>query len=127
MMILSYLMVSNINWRQAKVHIKMVVDSENAVPKAQENLTHILDEIRIKAETDIIPSNGRSFDEILKTSSQNADLIFMGMAKPDGNFESYYAKMQERIKDLPTTVVALAAQEVSFGKVLVKNSDEVEG
>ena len=35
--------------------------------------------------------------------------------------------MQERIKDLPTTVVALAAQEVSFGKVLVKNSDEVEG
>lgn len=124
MMILSYLMSNNINWRQAKVHIKMVVDSDNAVPKAQENLSKILEEIRIKAETDVIPANGKSFDEILKTSSARADLIFMGLATPDHNFEKYYATVQNRIKDLPTTILALAAQEVSFGKVLVKNSDE---
>ena len=52
------------------------------------------------------------------------DLIFMGMATPGENFEEYYATVQNRIKDLPTTVLALAAQEVSFGKVLVKNSYE---
>lgn len=126
MMILSYLMSSNINWRQAKVHIKMVVDSNNAVPKALENLTNILEEIRIKAEIDIIPANGRDFDEILKFSSMHADLIFMGLATPDKNFESYYATVQNRIKDMPTTVLALAAQEVSFGEVLVKNSNEVD-
>lgn len=49
------------------------------------------------------------------------------MAAPTKDFEQYYASVQQRIKDLPTTVLALAAQEVSFGKVLVKNSDEVDG
>ncbi|MBL4707117.1 MAG: amino acid permease [Flavobacteriales bacterium] len=126
MMILAYLMSNNIDWRQAKVHIKMVVASDNAVPKAQENLTSILEEIRIKAETDVIASNGNSFDDILKESSARADLVFMGMAPPDENFENYYATIQERIKDMPTTILALAAQEVSFGKVLVKNSEEVD-
>ena len=126
MMILSYLMSNSIEWRQAKVHIKMMVASDAAVDKAQENLCHILEEIRIDAETDIIPSNGRSFDEVLKKNSENADLIFMGLAAPSENFESYYASIQERIKDLPTTVLALASQEVSFGKVLVKNSDEAD-
>ena len=124
MMILSYLMSNNIDWRQAKVHIKMVVGFDGAVQKAQDNLNDILEEIRIQAECDIIPSNGRSFDEILQESSQHADLIFMGMATPGENFEEYYATVQNRIKDLPTTVLALAAQEVSFGKVLVKNSYE---
>jgi amino acid transporter len=126
MMILSYLMSNNIDWRQAKVHIKMVVGSDNAVPKAQDNLKGILEEIRIQAKCDIIAANGRSFDEILQESSKNADLIFMGLATPNENFGEYYASVQNRIKDLPTTVLALAAQEVAFGKVLVKNSDEAE-
>ena len=126
MMILSYLMSNNIDWRQAKVHIKMVVGSDSAVQKAQDNLNDILEDIRIQAECDIIPANGRSFDEILQESSKHADLIFMGMATPNENFEEYYATVQNRIKDLPTTVLALAAQEVSFGKVLVKNSDETD-
>lgn len=126
MMILSYLMSNNIDWRQAKVHIKMVVGSDSAVQKAQDNLNEILEEIRIQAKCDILPANGRSFDEILQESSKNADLIFMGLATPNENFEEYYASVQNRIKDLPTTVLALAAQEVSFGKVLVKNSDEAE-
>lgn len=126
MMILAYLMVNSLEWRQATVHIKMVVDSTNAVPKAKENLNDILDEIRIKAKTDVIPSNGRAFQQILLESSAQADLIFMGLATPDKKFESYYASIQDRIKELPTTILALAAQEVSFGKVLVKNSDEKE-
>lgn len=126
MMILSYLMSNSIEWRQARVRIKMMVDSDAAVEKAQENLSHILEEIRIDAETDIIAGNGRNFDEVLKSNSENADLIFMGLAAPSESFEEYYASIQERIKDLPTTVLALASQEVSFGKVLVKNSDEAD-
>ena len=126
MMILSYLVSNDLAWRQAKVHIKMVVESENAVKKTQENLSNILEEIRISAATDIIPANGKPFNDILQQSSANADLVFLGMASPNGNFETYYATIQDRIKDLPTTVLCLAAQEVSFGKVLVKNSDEAE-
>ncbi len=123
MMILSYLLI---DWRQATIFIKMVVEEDTAVEKAEKNLRKLLHDIRIEAETDIIAANGRSFDEILNASSSNADLVFLGMATPDENFSSYYRKMQTRIKDLPTTVLALAAQDVSFGEVLVKHEDKGE-
>lgn len=126
MMILSYLMSSSLDWRQAKVYIKMVVNTDAAVSVAQSNLKDILDDIRIEAEAHIIPANGRKFNDILQDSSKKADLIFMGLAAPGENFESYYKDVQDRIKDLPTTVLSLAAQDVSFGKVLVKNNDESE-
>ena len=48
------------------------------------------------------------------------------MATPDEHFSEYYRKIQTRIKDLPTTVLALAAQDVSFGEVLVKHEDKGE-
>ncbi len=65
--------------------------------------------------------NGKSFDEILLASSANADLVFLGMARPDENFTAYYSNMQRRVQDLPTTILALAGQDVSFGEVLIKN------
>lgn len=124
MMILSYLLKQSIDWRQASICIKMVVENDDAVEKAKANLHEILHDIRIVADTDIIAANGRSFDDILLTSSAFADLVFLGMAVPDENFYSYYLNMQQRIQQLPTTVLALAAQDVSFGDVLVSHEDK---
>ena len=50
----------------------------------------------------------------------------MGLAKPDENFEHYFEKVQKRIKNLPTTVLALAAQKVSFGEVLIQKDSMQE-
>ncbi len=119
MMILAYLMSHSIDWKQSTVHLKMVVEDEKAIARAEENLHGILDEIRIQAEIDVIAAEGRSFDSILHESSKAADLVFMGMATPDENFIDYYEKAQERISKLPTTILALAAQDVSFGEVLI--------
>ncbi|MDR9416399.1 MAG: hypothetical protein RI564_08950, partial [Gracilimonas sp.] len=71
------------------------------------------------AET--IFSYGRSFDSILHESSSDADLILLGMAKPDNNFTTYYSDVQQRLKGLPTTMLILAAEEISFGDVLMQN------
>jgi hypothetical protein len=119
MMIIAYLMNNSLDWRQAKIRIKMVVDP-SAVEKTELNIANLLEEIRIVAEPHIIPSDQRSFDEILNQSSADADLVFMGLAAPDENFTTYFEQVQDRIKDLPTTVLALAAQEVSFGEVLIQ-------
>lgn len=126
MMILSHLLTQSLDWRQATVYIKMMVDSEAAVENARENVSALLSEIRIQAEPDIIAAKGRSFDEVLNASSAKADLVFMGLAKPDENFSEYYGKMQSRVKDLPTTIMALAAQDVSFGEVLIQSKKEKE-
>ena len=119
MMVLAYLLQSERSWWDAEVNLKMVVDSEQAAEDARQNITRIVDKIRTGANAEVLVSNGQTFDEILHESSADADLIFMGMAEPDNNFVAYYEQMQQRLKGLPTTILVLAAEEVSFGDVLL--------
>jgi amino acid transporter len=119
MMVLAYLLQTSRNWLDAEVTLKMVVDSEEAAQDAEENISDIVDRIRTGANAEVLVSDGRSFDEILSESSRDADLIFMGMAEPDDNFSQYYEKLQQRLKGLPTTILVLAAEEISFGDVLL--------
>ncbi|MDX1641566.1 MAG: hypothetical protein R3220_07700 [Balneolaceae bacterium] len=120
MMILAYLLQSSRAWWDADVRIKMVVDNDSAAESAQQNLNEIIQRIRINAEARVLVSNGKSFNRILHESSGDADLVLMGMAEPDENFTAYYETLQERLKDLPTTIMVLAAEEISFGEVLMQ-------
>ena len=119
MMILGYLLQSSREWWDAQVNLKMVVESEDAAEDARQNITRIIDRIRTGAKPEILVSNGRSFNEILHESSKDADLVFLGMAEPDENFSTYYQNIQQRLDGLPTTVMVLAAEEISFGEVLL--------
>jgi hypothetical protein len=47
----------------------------------------------------------------------------MGMAEPDENFKSYYENIQKRLDGLPTTIMVLAAEEISFGEVLFQQDN----
>ncbi|MEX2602857.1 MAG: Na-K-Cl cotransporter, partial [Gracilimonas sp.] len=120
MMILAYLLQSSRRWWDAEVHLKMVVENKMAEKEARQNLERLVIKIRTGANPEIIVSNGRPFDEILHESSKDADLVFMGMAEPDENFSKYYERVQQRLKDLPTTIMVLAAEEISFGEVLMQ-------
>jgi amino acid transporter len=123
MMILAYLLQSSRKWWNAKVNIKMVVESDKAAADTQRNLSRILEEIRIDAEAQVLVSNGKSFDDILHESSQGADLVLMGMAAPDQpeqGFVPYYEDLHNRLSNLPTTIMVLAAEEISFGEVLMQ-------
>ncbi|SMO44597.1 amino acid permease [Gracilimonas mengyeensis] len=123
MMILAYLLQSSRNWYDAEVHLKMVVENEMAGKEAQKNIERIVEKIRTGAEPEIIVSNGRPFNDILHESSKDADLVLMGMAEPDENFSEYYAGLQQRLKGLPTTIMVLAAEEISFGEVLMQQDN----
>lgn len=120
LMILAYLLQSSRSWYDASVSIKMMVQDEKAAKDAQKNLLSVIKKLRTGAKLEVIVSNGRSFDEVLHESSANADLIFMGMALPDENFVEYYKKLQKRIHKLPTTILVMAAEEISFGEVLMQ-------
>jgi hypothetical protein len=104
----------------------MVVDRKEAVEKIRENIQGILEQIRIQADVEIIAAQGRSFDDILLEYSGGSDLVFLGMATPQEDFLEYYNKVQERIANLPTVVLALAAQNIAFGEVLVKKEEMKE-
>jgi amino acid transporter len=120
MLILAYMLQSGIDWRNAEVHLKMVIDDKGGREEARRNLIAITEEIRIGAEVDIHVREGRDFGTILHDASDNADLIIMGMAEPDDDFPDYYHSMLEQTENLPTSILVLAAEDISFGEVLIQ-------
>ena len=123
MMILAYLLQSSRGWWNAEVTIKMMVPNEQAATDARKNLSRITEKLRTGATSEVIVANGRSFNDVLHESSKDADLIFLGMAQPDENFSEYYKKIQKRLVDLPTTVMVLAGEDISYGDVLMQQDE----
>lgn len=120
MMILAYLLQSSRAWLGARVTVKMMIPNKEAAKTAEENLNSMVQRLRTGAECKVIYGEGRPFPDVLRESSKQADLVFMGMATPDENFVSYYENLQRTLKDLPSTVLVLAGREISFGEVLMQ-------
>ncbi len=121
MLILAYLLQSSLQWRQARVRLMMVVPDEEAAKDARRNLATMAERTRTGAEPHVLASNGKPFFDILQESSADADLVFMGIARPEeGEFEEYYAELRKRTEGLPSTVFVLAAEEIAFREVLLR-------
>jgi amino acid transporter len=129
MMILAYLMRTSNEWRHAQVNVKLVVPNQTAATSARNNLNNLVAQMRIEAHPHVIIAQSgnhggtaRTFDEILHETSQDADLIFLGMAPPSDrfNFTEYYEDLHRRTANLPSTLFVLAAPDFSFSEVLSK-------
>ena len=121
MLLLAYLLRKDIEWRNAQLFLKLVVsDHPAAAIAAKENVKNLVEKLRISAVPTILVSQGRSFKEILHSSSVDADLVFLGIAKPNQKkFREYYEKLQILASGLPATVVfVLAAPHFDFEEVL---------
>jgi solute carrier family 12 sodium/potassium/chloride transporter 2 len=121
MLILAYLLQSSIQWQDARVRLKMVVPDDEAAQDARANLRAMAERTRTGAEPHVFASRGRPFFEILHESSRDADLVFMGIARPEtGTFEEYYRELRDRTEGLPSTIFVLAAEEIAFREVLLR-------
>ncbi|MEC4807341.1 MAG: Na-K-Cl cotransporter [Jaaginema sp. PMC 1080.18] len=120
MLLLAYLLRTQIGWREATIYIKLVVPDQAAAQAAQINLEDLIRELRMQAVPKVLIADGRSFDEILHSSSQQADLILLGMAVPQEgmNYTQYYERLQEKAVQIPTTLFVLAAPDFAFEEVL---------
>ena len=121
MLILAYLLRTSWQWRSADIRLKLVVPNAAAAQAAEANLTNLTDSLRIGAKSEIILAEGRPFNDILKQSSATADLVFLGLALPDEDLPSYYQTLQDRIANLPPTVLVLAAENLDFSEMLQKD------
>lgn len=119
MMILAYLLRTSSEWRGAEVHVKLVVPHAAAAESARSNLQDMVGELRVGAEAHVLVADGRPFPEVLRSSSADADLVFLGMAEPGEDFTRYYGEMQALATGLPTTAFVLAAQDIQFSEVLL--------
>jgi len=118
MLLLAYLLRTDIDWRDATIYLKLVVPHNVAAQSAQANLDQWLKRLRLGVLSQVLVAEGQPFEQILHQSSENADLIFLGMATPGENFTHYYEKLQSLVNGLPTTVFVLATASFAFGEVL---------
>ncbi len=118
MMILAYLLHTSLPWRGAEVRLKMVVPTEAAAAGVRRNLDQLVHSSRTGAGFEVILAGDRPFEEILRDSSGDADLVMMGIAEPGEDFPEYFARLQRRTEGLPTTLFVLAAEDLAFGEIL---------
>lgn len=122
MLILAYLLRTSMDWRGAEICLKLVVPDPAAANAAEENLNRLTESLRIGASSQVIVADGRPFDEILRLSSQMADLVFLGLAIPKNadEFGEYYEQLQARTSPLPSTIFVMASEDLAFAEVLQK-------
>jgi len=121
LMILGYLLRTSLTWQGADVRIKMIMPTPTAAEQARANLVRVLHRTRTGLVPEILVAHDRPFPEILHESSAEADLILMGMARPEGHdFAAYYQGLQARTMGLPATVFVLAAEDIAFREVLFR-------
>ncbi|ASC69175.1 putative transporter protein [Halomicronema hongdechloris C2206] len=120
MLLLAYLLQASIDWSQAQIYLKLVVPNAEAVPATRDNLDRLSGSLRINAMSQVLIAAGRPFETILRTSSQRADLVLLGMAAPGAEFVQYYQDLQRRTAGLPTTLFVLAGEGFNVTPILTE-------
>ena len=120
MLLLAYLISSDVDWNEARVNLKLVVEDESAAQPARENVNNIVEELRLGVEV-VIVVDERPFPQVLRESSQTADLVFLGLPEPKEDFIRDYTRLISWIEDLPTTVLVLSAPDYDYEEVLNKD------
>jgi len=119
MMLLAYLLGTSAGWGGAEVRVNLVVPTGAGATRARDNLETIIDRLRIDANPNVMSADGREFTEILHSTSMEADLVLLGMARPDVSFTHYYQRMQTLSDGMGPTLFVLAAEDLEFGNVLL--------
>jgi hypothetical protein len=98
MLILAYMLKLNAVWEDADIDIHAVVNNSIEAEKLRDGIERSINEVRIPAKVDVlIKKENRSFPELLKERSAGADIVFMGLRKPERGREK---EQMEKIKEL---------------------------
>ncbi len=107
MLLLAYLLSLNPEWHGAHIAVKSIAISEMARDETERSLATMIPEARIRAESKVIlKPEDRTVVEIMHEESDDADVIFMGLADVEPGEEAASAKrLTEMIEGFPTVVL----------------------
>jgi amino acid transporter len=84
MLLLAHITSMSQGWPNAQIRLLRLIHSEQGRQGAHEHLSQLLSSVRVHAKPEIVVRNQESaFADVLAQVSSQADLVFMGMAKPD--------------------------------------------
>jgi amino acid transporter len=108
--------------KDTRLVVKRIVQANEDRDKVQAGLQSYLSQLRTEVETQVIANDGREIFDIIRSSSLDATMVFMGMCDPDKlppatSGPQYYRTLMQRTEGLPVVLV-LAAENIRFTQVL---------
>lgn len=107
LLLLAHLLSLDREWRGCRINIKSIARDEREKQETESGLARMITEIRIKAETEVcLLEEGQSISDLIKESSVDAEVVFMGLAEPrEGEELDYARRMLKLVPDLPNVVL----------------------
>ncbi len=104
-------------WRNVNARLMIINNDESREKEIIKDARHVLDNMRIKADINIINNDKQlPINQVIKTESQHADLIFLGLADvQEGREIEFIERADFLYKDLGTIALVKAS---SFFKEL---------
>lgn len=109
-------------WRNAELHVRTIVRTPDEQEDAARRLRQFLSDARVAAQADVLVSGDPGAFEVIRRSSADAALVFLGMRapKPDESAETYSVYYEELLREtelLPATAIVLAGEPVDFTRI----------
>jgi amino acid transporter len=121
MITLAHLLATSLDWRGARIFVRMIVANPDGAAEATANLRELIDATRIEAEVEVVVDD-RPPTVVISEASRHTDLTFIGLAAPgDGdatNFTSQLHQLVERTSQVPTVAYVLASAEANIEHIL---------
>jgi amino acid transporter len=93
MLLLAHLLQNSGEWRHARIKVLSVVRDEEERQRVGETLAHLIDEIRIDADAQLLlRARETPIADIIRHESRNASAVFLGLLVPDEGTELTYAE-----------------------------------
>jgi len=123
MLTLAYLIKQSPVWRESQLVVKTIVAGEEERDAAQERLETFIEEQRLPAKAQVLVKEMPSFFDIIRQSSADASLVFMGMRPPEQDetieeYSQYYGNLIEATGGMPSLALVLAAEKIEFRQVI---------
>ncbi len=112
MLLLAYLLNLTPEWRHAEIRLRTIVGSDDEKESMYGKLNDLIHESRIHAECDvIINSNNENVIDFMHRSSQEADIVFLGLALPERkNDDDFAMYLNELVTGFKSTVLVRNAE-----------------
>ena len=119
LLLFAYLISVNPEWADARIVVKTVASSAMDLEETEKSLRELIQRCRIKAEPKVIRrADGETVQSIIQAESRDADLVLLGLqSTAQGEEESYLARLQDLVGDLPTVILMRAAGDFA-GRLL---------
>lgn len=124
MLALAYMLQNSAEWKGSSLTLKTAVSSDDDLKVSEEKLKELTVSARLNILTQVVKHDLKNdiFKDTIQKSSQNSDLIFLGLRAPfkeetSEHYAKYYENLIEKIKNFPTTIFVLCGEDLEFSKI----------